>query len=418
MEGYYSTPDLQNGFFQQLQSNNSVFFGQLRNGTFDGIACLIFEDGTVFLGEFRKGKWEGPCKKFSEKGEFYGSYKDVGFAGYAENHLRSGIVYIGEATENHTISGKGKILFPNGHRFEGELDNYKPAEGRLYFSEGETDYYEGNLDENMQPIGFGKRYVEGSVYEGNFLNGMLDGEATYKKPNGENFKGNYLKGAIHGKGKIEFGENNFYEGEFKDGVFEGEGVLRQQNSTYTGPFKNGKFHGYGELVQDDGTMLKGDFVDGNVTGKAELVSEVSSYKGDMKAGFMEGEGELTDKNGFVYKGEFLQGMKHGKGKFFSPKGELISSGIWEKGEFQNNGAGSMANGVGEENILKFENFNSLGAGGRFAFGNFGSGLALGLNRDPNILHRRIKKFNNRVMRKGVVLGAGFFAIFKMNKSEF
>lgn len=63
--------------------------------------------------------------------------------------------------------------------------------------------------------GFGKfTWTDGSFYEGEFKNGLMEGSGVKTDPNGNRFQGNFHRNMIFGFGihTSRFGE---YKGEFK-----------------------------------------------------------------------------------------------------------------------------------------------------------------------------------------------------------
>jgi hypothetical protein len=62
--------------------------------------------------------------------------------------------------------------------------------------------------------------------------------------NGSFYQGNYLNGQFHGKGKLIFADGEYYEGDFVNGSFHGQGKKVQvSGNVYEGNFVNGYFRG-------------------------------------------------------------------------------------------------------------------------------------------------------------------------------
>jgi hypothetical protein len=82
-----------------------------------------------------------------------------------------------------------------------------------------------------------KKYPNGDLYEGQFLNNMRDGS---------------------GRLTTKFGD--IYEGEFKEDKKDGKGTLTYQNTnTYTGSWEQDKKSGHGVFVWQDGEKYTGMF---------------------------------------------------------------------------------------------------------------------------------------------------------------
>ena len=72
--------------------------------------------------------------------------------------------------------------------------------------------------------GFGKASLpDGSVYKGEFRNGLFNGKGTLRSRNGSIYEGEFQDGLYNGKGKITFPDGSVFEGEFKDAIEHGNG---------------------------------------------------------------------------------------------------------------------------------------------------------------------------------------------------
>ena len=67
-----------------------------------------------------------------------------------------------------------------------------------------------------------------------------------------------VQGALpHGIGEFSVGGMVIYQGEFKNGLFDGEGVLFRENGSkaYEGVFKDGEPHGFGVEYDEAGNVI-------------------------------------------------------------------------------------------------------------------------------------------------------------------
>ena len=65
----------------------------------------------------------------------------------------------------------------------------------------------------------------------------------------------------------EYPDGGKYEGEFKDGLLNGQGTLTFPDGLkYEGEFKDGEEHGQGTVTLPDGTKYEGEFKDGEIIG--------------------------------------------------------------------------------------------------------------------------------------------------------
>lgn len=182
---------------------------------------------------------------------------------------------------NCSYTGEWKSGEPNG---EGELTIEEDVPG--YWGAGTV--LEGNFVDGLLQ-GKGK-YTEknGSVYTGGFKNGLRSGQGTYVFADGEKAEGEYKNHYLNGKGSYEFPSGVRYEGDFVDGFFDGQG--------------------------------KFTFADGSV------------YEGSVKNDKENGEGVYTSVEGWIYTGEFVDGDFHGHGVITDLEGNILYDGAWEKGE--------------------------------------------------------------------------------------
>jgi hypothetical protein len=117
-------------------------------------------------------------------------------------------------------SSKGKMTYPDGSIYEGELKNGKP-------------YGKGKITWN-----------DGTVYEGELVDGKKHGKGKYKWANGDKYEGDFINGQQHGKGKITYKSGAYYEGDYVNGKFEGRGKYVYPNGQIEdGRWKGGEFLG-------------------------------------------------------------------------------------------------------------------------------------------------------------------------------
>ncbi|CAD8070826.1 unnamed protein product [Paramecium sonneborni] len=132
-----------------------------------------------------------------------------------------------------------------------------------------------------------KVYENGFVYDGDWLNGMRQGNGTLKDFN-QNivYQGQWLNDQFSGRGKFvnsDFQEDEFklvnfkqfklvqhqftsYEGEFRNGQFHGQGVMifncEGEEYKFVGGFAQDGFHGVGTLSQEERVILQGKWIYG------------------------------------------------------------------------------------------------------------------------------------------------------------
>jgi|GEM_PF-925841 len=185
-------------------------------------------------------------------------------------------------------------------------------------------------------------FKDGSIYEGDFADGSINGRGRLTYKDGSIYEGGFVDGKPHGKGKHLFARDAdhgivckaIYEGDFADGKPNGEGkytrtgaprrvlssvsgsksssVIDDLESVYEGGFKDGKYHGKGKLTIKGRSIYEGDFVKGEYNGKGKLIFEGGfAYEGDFVNGIWHGKGKHTCH--IRYEGDFFNGHYHGKG---------------------------------------------------------------------------------------------------------
>ena len=217
-----------------------------------------------------------------------------------------------------------------------------------------------NLD-NL--TGKGTLYLKnGKKYEGNFLNGNLNGWCRFINSNGICYEGLFISGILNGKGKIiKIDKNrrrNIYRGDIKNFKKEGKGEEKTNDFSYEGDFLNDMKCGKGKIhYHNTGDFYEGEFTNGVITGKGFYVwKNKHTYFGDFVDGKMNGKGVYKWTDGNEYEGEYINNIKEGNGIFKWKDGKVF------KGKFRNgrpHGKGVLTvNGISFD--AAFENGRYLG----------------------------------------------------------
>ena len=212
------------------------------------------------------------------------------------------------------------------------------------FLNEEPCLYKGELNIEGNFNGYGELYLKsGKKYEGNFIDGKLNGYGRLIDLFGiicyeGEFKDNQL---MDGKGIIikieENGDKTIYEGDIKNKKKEGKGTEKNKDYTYIGSFSDDLKHGKGKIIFKGGDTYEGEFINGKLTGKGIYQWEdKSTYNGEFLDGMMHGKGIYTYNNGNIYEGEFVNNLKEGLGEYRWKNGKIFK-GTYKKG--QPNGTG-------------------------------------------------------------------------------
>ena len=268
---------------------NILFEGQYNNGKrFNGIGIEKYGNTLIFQGEYLNGRyWNGKGKDYEIKnGKGYikerNSYGDIVYEGEYMNGLRNGKGK--ETNSNPTISFEG--VFYNGQRWIGKLKEYEKFgfDERLKF-EGEV--MNGKLN------GKGKEYNYGKMtFEGEYLNNKKNGKGKeYDYDEKLEFEGEYLEGTKYGKGKEYFNNGKLkFEGEYLYGERNGFGkeFFYNGNLLFEGEFK-GRKKWTGKGYDPEKNEIIYEIRDGN-----GYMKEYDSYSGKLYCEGNYKNGELKE----------------------------------------------------------------------------------------------------------------------------
>jgi hypothetical protein len=137
-----------------------------------------------------------------------------------------------------------------------------------------------------------------------------------------------------GKGKKVDSDGNTFEGQWVNGKLNGAGVMALPNGIkYVGEFKDDAMHGYGVVYLANGSVAQAGIFENSklaTTLSESVVTEALKKKKD--------EGTSTASNGCT--GD----CQNGKGKKVDADGNIFE-GTWKNGELDGKGLMAMPNGV-------------------------------------------------------------------------
>lgn len=220
--------------------------------------------------------------------------------------------------------GGATINYPNGNKYDGDVDeNQIPnGEGRMRYKNG--DVYEGNWV-NGQRSGFGRWIHEqwgsyNDVYEGNWENDMKNGQGTMTYSDRQKYVGNWENDNKSGQGTITYPYGNMYgyEGNWANNFMNGQGTMTYHNGKREeGNWVNGQMT-EGTTIYPDGSRYEGTFISvmGNHqrSGFGTMINANGDiYEGKWENDAMNGFGTMTLSNGDVWAGRWANGKKIGRG---------------------------------------------------------------------------------------------------------
>lgn len=224
------------------------------------------------------------------------------------------------------------LTLENGSVYTGEWKNgMKDGFGIHHWPDGSI--YEGDW-KNDKAFGKGKlTHADGDVYEGEWSDDKANGHGVYTHSNGAKFTGMWKDDKQHGKGVEIWPDGARYEGEYLEGKKCGKGVLSfADGSRYEGEFFNNDIHGYGIYVWPDEKKYEGDWIRNKMHGKGVLVwPDGRKYEGEYEEDKKHGYGIFEWSDGRKYLGDWLKGKQHGKGEYIMANGEK-KFGEWSEGK--------------------------------------------------------------------------------------
>ena len=260
--------------------------------------------------------------------------------------------------------GHGSRRFEDGSLYTGQFVNgEREGHGRYRSSLGAV--YEGEWVAG-QRCGKGmERYPIGNVYEGQFTDDKRDGLGTMWYPGGDTYEGFYKAGKKEGRGKYRSASGALYEGEYRADLREGQGKERYPDgSVYEGGFREGKRAGMGTMRYASGDVYVGPWKRDLRDGKGTFqYAGGARYEGDYRAGVMDGHGNYRFADGSLYIGDYKNGKREGRGVYHFADG-AIYEGEYKNGAMEGFGTYQYIDGRAE--VGRYENNVDVGEGVRWS----------------------------------------------------
>lgn len=311
----------------------SEYSGNWVDGKREGYGKLTFADGSQYVGNFQNNKYHGEGKLLRVEGGTEKTYKGIFDSGKFLN---------------------GTLLMDIGSRYVGDFKDFLPHGKCSYLfpkaQVNEMYEYQGNWNKGRME-GYGKRIMgNGAEYIGEFRNDLPHGQCTYRNINATGFDlaeydGNWVNGIREGQGTILLANGIMYEGGFVNGRFHGRGKLTDPReginivAEYEGDYVNGARQGQGRMVKANGVCFIGEFQNNIPHGKTKRINPHAKgfQEAEFEGLYANGQkviGRSVLANGTKYEGEFKNDNYHGKGKLTttSQDGQVVEyEGIWENG---------------------------------------------------------------------------------------
>lgn len=167
------------------------------------------------------------------------------------------------------VINKGEMFFKNKFKYSGDIYNNLPSNKGVYYNFSEKYIYEGDLVEGLMDGNGIIKYSDGSWYEGQFKKDKYEGKGKIAFKNGGSYEGEFRNNLMNGKGKYTYPDGKIFEGNYQNGLKHGFGKISwNENKYFEGYWINNKQHGEGNFFLN-GKILKAIFRYGKLIMKIE-----------------------------------------------------------------------------------------------------------------------------------------------------
>ena len=242
------------------------------------------------------------------------------------------------------------IKFKNNNIYYGNWNEHNQMEGQgIYYLLDRNIITEGVWNDGN--IVFGRIFFpNGDIYEGEMKSSLPEGNGQITYNNGDKYIGNFNQGDLNGKGKYIFSDRTTYEGDIENGVFYGKGNMKWNNGTeYNGYFSDSSLCGEGTITNSQNEKYSGNFDKNDFNWKGTyFYQNGDKYKGNFEYGVKRGIGKyLRKEDDVIFEGNWNNDLPNGNG-IISCKGSSLK-GFWRNGVFINP----------ENNEKNMETFNDI-----------------------------------------------------------
>jgi hypothetical protein len=179
-----------------------------------------------------------------------------------------------------------------------------------------------NTKVDVIAVACSQKHLDGSTYQGDYINGLMHGKGRLVLTNGDVYQGSFADNEIHGQGRMTFSSldisnstginhifsdvESWYEGAWEHGQKNGNGIFHYPNGDiYVGMFKDGNENGHGAKEFSNGNSYVGQWVNGKIGGHGKyMYSDGDEYEVTFDADGNRICGSFTFADGKKYEGDF------------------------------------------------------------------------------------------------------------------
>lgn len=275
--------------------NKDIYYGQWKDGKKCGTGIINYANGNKYEGEFNDDKKNGRGKMEYINNIIYdGQWTDDLYYGFGTLYKNNILIENGYYVNNILLHDKNKVKIKTTFSENINLDDiikiiyknniphgnllYDNATKKYKIFYNNNDYYYGDITHDIckeqltNEIINGKgimTYDDGSIYEGEWINGNFNGQGKMIYKNGDIYNGDWKDNKANGKGKMVYNNGNVYDGDWKDNKANGHGKMIYKNGdVYEGEWKNDKANGKGVMIFSSGHIFEATWE--NDLGKGQI----------------------------------------------------------------------------------------------------------------------------------------------------
>ncbi len=236
--------------------------GVFRDGVANGSATETLPNGQVYAGEFVNGVRQGVGRMTYADGAVYnGALKNGLRDGLGTIRYKDGSEYVGDWRADRR-QGRGTYVGGGGAwTYDGDwAEDLRNGAGKLSYADG-SYAYEGNFRDDLRDGVGAATFADGRVFTGAFMKGDQAGPGSLTFPDGRRIVGEFRDHRPHGKA-IDTTADATFDAEWLDGVLQGNATVVSSNGVrFEGLFAGGKRNGIGLKILSDGSKLECRFIE-------------------------------------------------------------------------------------------------------------------------------------------------------------